>query len=87
MLTVFIYHQVIIHHEYAPERSNYQQRILPDCSPLLQDAIRYKQPQVWQSSDWLIHHDITSAHVYATIQTLKSDYTSQKPLYMAPYDF
>ena len=38
-------------------RSNYQRTILLTVLCHLQDTVRHKQPELWQSGDWLIHHD------------------------------
>ena len=64
----FIYHEGVIHHEYAPLGRTFTKEYYVEVLHQLRDAIRRKWPQFWASGDWQLHHNNAPAHSSALMQ-------------------
>lgn len=62
MLTVFFDAKGIVHHEYLPEGSTVNQDYYIEVLKRLRNSIRRKRPEMWESNNWLLHHDNAPAH-------------------------
>jgi predicted Abi (CAAX) family protease len=58
----FFNHKEVVHHEYAPPGQTINKQYYIKVIWWLRDAVRRKQPQLWASGDWQLHHDNAPPH-------------------------
>ncbi|GFY30596.1 uncharacterized protein TNCV_3117581 [Trichonephila clavipes] len=93
MLIVFFYYEGIVHHEYAHTGQTINKEYCVEVLKRLRNAIRRKRPQLWESGDWLLHHDNAPAHTSNLVQQCLSKHSIaqlRQPPYspdIAPCDF
>ena len=59
----------VVHHEYAPPDLTINKEYYINVLHQLKDAMGQKQPQLWATSDWHIHHNNVSAHGSRLVQS------------------
>ncbi|GFX94408.1 maestro heat-like repeat-containing protein family member 1 [Trichonephila clavipes] len=83
----------IMHHEYAHTGQTINKEYYVEVLKRLCNAIRRKRPQLWESGDWLLHHDNAPAHTLNLVQQYLSKHSIaqlRQPPYspdIAPCDF
>ncbi|GFW09975.1 uncharacterized protein TNCV_4207401 [Trichonephila clavipes] len=63
----------IVHHEYADTGQTINNYV--EVLKRLRNAIRRKRPQLWESGDWLLHHDNAPAHTSNLVQQYLSKHS------------
>ncbi|UYV74212.1 CLCN3 [Cordylochernes scorpioides] len=93
MLTVFFDYQGIVHHEFQQQGSTITADSYLGVLRRLREAIRQKQPELWRSKSWILHHDNAPAHTALKISKFLQDHSTSvfpQPPYspdLAPCDF
>jgi hypothetical protein len=64
----FLYHEGVIHHEYAPSGQTLTKMYIIKVLCQLRDAIRRKQQHFWANGYWQFHHNNVPAHSSALMQ-------------------
>ncbi|GFY08975.1 protein GVQW3 [Trichonephila clavipes] len=89
----FFYYEGIVHHKYAHTGQTINKEYYVEVLKRLRNAIRRKRPQLWESGDWLLHHDNAPAHTSNLVQQYLSKHSIaqlRQPPYspdIAPCDF
>ncbi|UYV82817.1 hypothetical protein LAZ67_22000970 [Cordylochernes scorpioides] len=93
MLTEFFDYQGIILHEFQQQGSTITADSYLGVLRRLREVIRQKQPELWRSKSWILHHDNALAHTALKISKFLQDYSTSvfpQPPYspdLAPSDF
>lgn len=93
MLTVFFDHEGIVHHEYAPAGQTITKEYYLEVLRRLRDAVRRKRQNLWDCSQWHLHHDNAPAHSSRLVQEFLAKHSITQvpqPPYspdLAPCDF
>ncbi|GFU67918.1 histone-lysine n-methyltransferase setmar-like protein [Trichonephila clavipes] len=66
---------LIVHHEYAHTGQTINKEYYVEVLKRLRNAIRRKRPQLWESGDWLLHHDNAPAHTSNLVQQYLSKHS------------
>jgi len=59
MLICFLDIKGLVHFEFVPQGQTVNQQFYLEVFKRLRDAVRRKRSNLWQSGDWLLHHDAT----------------------------
>ncbi|KAK9302838.1 hypothetical protein QLX08_005325 [Tetragonisca angustula] len=94
MLTVFFDSKGVVHYKYASQGRKINKEYYLELLRRLRDSVLRKRSHLWESENWLLHHDnapIHSAHIvqnflvkHGILQQLRQPPYS---LYLAPCDF
>ena len=68
LLTVFLNSRGVVHHEYAPQGQTIIKEYYEGVLCRLCNAVRRKQPDLWATKTWQLHHDNAPAHSSHLIQ-------------------
>ena len=60
----------IMHKEFVPPGQSVNQQFYMKVLKRLRDSVRKKLPEMWSSSDWLLHHDNAPTHTASNVQQL-----------------
>lgn len=93
MLIVFFDCKGVVHYEFVPEGETVNQHFYKEVLVRLMEKIRRKRRDLWESKQWLLHHDNAPAHSALTIRQFLASRqvaTLDHPPYspdLAPSDF
>ena len=58
----------LVHFEFVPQGQTFNQQFYLEVLKWLHDAVRRKRPELWQSGEWLLHHDNAPAPTALSVQ-------------------
>lgn len=93
MLTVFMDHNGIVHHEFLPEGQTVNKEYYLGVMRRLREAIRQKRKDLWANNSWILYNDNAPSHSAIIIReflTKNGTNTIQQPSNspdLAPCDF
>jgi len=67
MLIVFFYVRRIVHQEFIPAGQTVNQEFYLEVLRRMRENVRRKQPELWRSGDWFLHHDNAPAHIALSV--------------------
>jgi len=62
MLTVFFDCKGVVYYEFLPQGQTINRFVYLETLRKLRNAVRRKRPELWQSGDWVLHHDNAPVH-------------------------
>jgi hypothetical protein len=68
MLIAFFDVEVLVHHEFLPQRQTMNQTVYITVLQRLCNAILRKRPHKWSFGTWLLHHDSVPCHAALSVR-------------------
>lgn len=62
MLTVFFDWKGVVYYEFLPQGQTINRFVYLQTLRKLREAVRKKRPELWESGDWVLHHDNAPVH-------------------------
>ena len=57
-----------MHKEFVPPGQTVNEQFYLEVLTRLPNIVRKKQPEMWSSDDWFLHHDNAPAHTALSVQ-------------------
>jgi len=68
MLICFFDIKGLVYFEFIPQGQTVNQQFYLEVLKQLHDAVRRKHPKLWQSGEWLLHHDNAPAYTALSVR-------------------
>lgn len=84
MLTVFFDYRGVVHYEFLSTGQIVNKEYYLNVMRRLREAVRKKQPELWNNDSWILHHDNAPSHTALIIRDFLAKH-STKIIPQAPY--